>query len=1093
MWIVRLALRRPYTIAVFCFFILLMGVLSLKSMLVDIFPVIDIPVVSVVWNYNGLSALDMERRVVLISERAFSTTVNGISRIESSSVPSIGLLKIYFEPGTDIGSAIAQISSVSSGITSIMPPGMRPPTIVQFNASNVPVAQMTIGSKTMTEEDLFDYGVNFVRIKLFTIPGLASPAPYGGKGRIVTVDVDPKKLLAKGLSAPDVVTALSSSNVILPAGFARFGDKEYNIAINASPSSIEQFNDIPVKVINGAVIRLGDVAYVSDGFNTQTNIVHVNGNRSTYLAIIKKANASTLAVIDAAKEIIPAIKAVAPEGLDIKIDFDQSTFVRAAIDSVLRESVIAAILVSLMIFLFLGSWRSMIIVCTSIPLAILTGVIGLKLTGNSINIMTLGGLSLAIGMLVDDATVEVENIHRNRNMGKPLTVAILNGAQQIALPAIMATLSICIVFFPVVLLTGPSKFLFTPMALSVVISMLASYVLSRTLVPALSRMLMHGEPIHDEHAILSTPPNGIAGKFNHARESAFLRFQNAYGRVLESFLAHRAIVLIISGVVVVISVLLTTVVGTDFFPTTDSGLMKLHFRAPVGTRLEETEQMVLTLEDSIRSLIPKSELSSINDMIGVPTFYNLSMIPSDNVSGSDAEILISLKGEHRPTVEYMKRIRKQLADDFPGSAMYFQSPDITTQVLNFGLSAPLDIQIEYPDLQKAHDYALKISNQIKQVPGAVDVNIKQVLDYPTLRLNVDRQRAAQLGLTVKDIASSMLISLSSSSLLAPSFYLNPKNNVNYNVSVRVPMQRIATLDELLSSPITPPTAGALLQTVPASGTTDLPKPPAQTLGNLVTVTNEWTPNEIDHYTVQRILDVKANVEGRDLGSTVNDIQKVIDKLGELPKGMKITIRGQNEVMSESFKSMGLGIIIAIILVYLLMATLFQSWLDPFIVMMALPGSICGILWMLAATGTTINVISLMGTIMSVGIAVSNSTLLVSFANDVRVEHGYDALRGALEAGKTRMRPVLMTALAMILGMLPMALGLGEGGEQNAPLGRAVIGGLIFATIATLFIVPVVYSLLRKGKPTKHELEEKFLAEERGFEYDPNAPSDVVID
>ncbi len=1093
MWIVRLALRRPFTIAVFCFFILLMGVLSLKSMLVDIFPTIDIPVVSVAWSYTGLSAEDMERRVVLISERAYSTTVNGISRIESSSIPSIGLLKIYFEPGTNIGAAIAQISSVSAGITSILPQGIRPPSVIQFNASNVPVAQLTMSSNKMTEEEIFDYGLNFVRIRLFTIPGLASGAPYGGKNRMVTVDVDPKKLIGKGLSAADVVTALSNSNVILPAGFARFGEKEYNIAINASPGSIEQFNDIPVKVINGAVIRLGDVAYVSDGFGVQTNIVHVNGKRSTYLAVIKKASASTLAVVEAAKEIIPTIKAVAPEGMEFKIDFDQSKFVRAAIESVLREGVIAAILVSLMIFVFLGSWRSMVIVCTSIPLAILTGIIGLNLTGNTINIMTLGGLSLAIGMLVDDATVEVENIHRNRNMGKPLTVAILDGARQIALPAIMATLSICIVFFPVVLLTGPSKFLFTPMALSVVISMLASYVLSRTLVPTLSRMLMAGEPVHTDHPTAAEHPTSLFGRINLARERGFECFQEAYGKVLEIFLAHRAFVLSVSTVVLAITLLLTNVVGTDFFPTTDSGMMKLHFRAPVGTRLEETEQLVLAVEDTIRSLIPKTELASINDMVGVPTFYNLAMVPSDNVTSMDAEILISLKENHRPTVEYMKTIRKALANNFPGSKSYFQSPDITSQVLNFGLSAPIDVQIEFPDLQKSHEYAIKIADNMRKISGTADVNIKQVLDYPSLRLNVDRQRAAQMGLTVKDVASSMLISLSSSSLLAPSFFLNPKNNVNYNVSVRVPMERIFTLEQLLSSPITPPSASALLQTIPVAPLTDVPKPPAQTLSNLVTITNEVIPSEIDHYTVQRVLDVTANLEGRDLGSTVSDIQASINKLGELPKGMKITIRGQNQVMNESFTSMGYGIIIAIILVYLLMVTLFQSWLDPFIVMIAVVGSICGILWMLAITGTTINVISLMGTIMSVGIAVSNSTLLVSFANDVRVEHGYDALRGALEAGKTRIRPVLMTALAMILGMLPMALGFGEGGEQNAPLGRAVIGGLIFATLTTLFIVPVIYSLLRKGKPTKHELEEKFLAEERGFEYDPNMPSDVVID
>jgi multidrug efflux pump subunit AcrB len=703
-------------------------------------------------------------------------------------------------------------------------------------------------------------------------------------------------------------------------------------------------------------------------------------------------------------------------------------------------------------------------------------------------------------MLVDDATVEVENIHRNRNMGKPLTVAILDGASQIALPAIMATLSICIVFFPVVLLTGPSKFLFTPMALSVVISMIASYVLSRTLVPTLARMLMPGEKLEhgaeylqaENEKHIPAENKNIFAKFNDFRERGFEKFQNAYGKMLESFLQHRPFALIISGSVVVISIMLVNIVGTDFFPATDSGLMKLHFRAPTGTRLEETEKLVLAVEDSIRAIIPKSELQTINDMIGVPTSFNMSFIPSDNASGMDAELLVSLKPDHHPTVGYMKRIRKELADHFPGSTMYFQPADIMSQVLNFGLPAPVDVQIQYPDLNKSHEYALKLYNKMRLLPGAQDVAIKQVLDYPTIRMNVDRERAAQLGLTVSNVANSMLVSLSSSSLIAPSFYLNPQNNVNYNVAVRVPLERVTSLDELLASPITPPSAANLVQTVAASPT-DVPTPPSQSLGNLVTLSSDWVPNELDHYTVQRVLDVTATVEDRDLGSTANDIQSAIDSLGTLPKGMKITIRGQNEVMRESFRSLGLGIIIAILMVYLLMAILFQSWLDPFIVMIAVPGALCGILWMLTITGTTINVISLMGAIMSVGIAVSNSTLLVSFANDVRVEHGYDSLRGALEAGKTRLRPVMMTALAMILGMIPMALAMGEGGEQNAPLGRAVIGGLIFATFTTLFIVPIVYSYLRKGRPTKHELEAKFQAEEKGFEYDPNDVTDVVAD
>jgi CzcA family heavy metal efflux pump len=1071
-----------------CFFILLMGILSIKSMIVDIFPTIDIPVVSVIWQYTGLSPEEMERRVVYLSERAISTTVGGVSKIESSSIQGIGILRVYFQQGADIASAIAQISAVSSGVLRAMPPGMTPPAILQFNASNVPVAQLMMSSETMPEEKIFDYGVNFIRVKLFTIPGLATPAPYGGKGRQITVDVNPKKLTAKGLSPADVVTALAASNVILPAGTARIGTKEYNIAMNASPASVDLFNQIPVKVVDGAPVLLGDVADVYDGYAVQNNIVHVNGKRATYLAIIKKADASTLAVVDAAKEALPAIKAAAPNGLDLNIDFDQSTFVKGAVGSVVQEAIIASILVSLMILIFLGSWRSVILVCTSIPLAIFVGIIGLKLTGNTINIMTLGGLSLAIGMLVDDATVEVENIHRNRLLGKPLTVAILDGAKQIAVPAIMATLSICIVFFPVVLLTGPSKFLFTPMALAVVISMLASYLLSRTLVPTLARMLMHGE-----HHPTDNPKKGFSVRFNEKRDAIFDRFRDAYGRVLHSLLEHRTITLTAAGLVFAATCFLPMIIGTDFFPTTDAGLMKLHFRAPSGTRLEETEKIVLGIEDRIRRIIPLSELQTINDQVGVPTSYNLSFVSSDNVNGMDAEILVSLKPEHHPTVGYMKRIRQELSDDYPGSSIYFQPADITSQVLNFGLSSPIDVQIEYGDFQKSYPYARKLRDELKTIPGAVDVNIKQSLDYPTLRVDVDRIRAAQAGVSERDIASSMLISLSSSSLLSPSFYLNPVNNVNYNVVVKVPIEQITTLDELMSTPVTPPSAGALLQQTSAQTPIDIPRAPAQTLGNLATVKTIAQPNQINHYTLQRVLNVTANVEDRDLGSVTNEIEKKIANLGELPPGMKITLRGQNEVMKSSFSTFGLGIILAIILVYLLMAIQFQSWLDPFIIMIAIPGALIGILWMLAVSGTTINVVSLMGSIMAVGIAVSNSILLVNFANDVRIEHNFDSRQAALEAGKTRLRPVLMTALAMILGMIPMALGLGEGGEQNAPLGRAVIGGLIIATVMTLFVVPVVYSLLRKKLPTKHRLDEKFEAEERGIEDGIDLTHEVVTD
>src|SRR5690349_7003689 len=1071
MWIVRLALRRPYTIAVMALLILVLGTLSLTRMIVDIFPAIDIPVVAVVWNYPGLSAEEMERRVVIISERGFSTTVNGIERIESQSIPGIGLLKVYFQPGTDIGAAIAQISAVSSTILRLTPPGMQPPTVIQFNASNVPVAQLTASSATLPEDRIFDYGLNFIRVRLFTIPGLSTPAPFGGRQRQVSIDIDPQALGAKGLSPADVVNALQLSNVIVPAGTARVGTTEYNVLMNSSPSAVAEFASIPLKVVNGAPVLLGDVARVSDGYAEQSNIVRVNGHRATYLAILKHADASTLAVVEATREAIPSIEAVAPKGLDLKIDFDQSLFVRAAITGVVREAILASVLVSLMIFAFLGSWRSVVIVSTSIPLAIFTAFLGLKFANQTINIMTLGGLALAIGMLVDDATVAIENIHRNRTLGKPLTVAVLDGARQVAVPAIVATLSICIVFFPVALLYGPAKYLFTPLALAVVFAMLASYLLSRTLVPLLARLLMPGE----EHAAAS------ASVFNRRRDELWGRFQAAYGRTLELVLGHRRFALVLALVLSLSGAALLTVVGTDFFPPVDAGLMKLHFRAPAGTRIEETERLVEQVERRIREAIPADELETVNDMIGVPLFYNLAFVPTDNIGAMDAEILIALKPGHHPTAGYKRALRASLAAAFPGSTVYFQPADIVSQVLNFGVSAPVDVQVEGANLRRSYEIARRLRDALRTVPGAVDVHIAQVLDYPSLKVQVDRVRAAQLGLSQRDVANSMLISLSSSGLIAPSFFLNPANNVNYTVAVQTPIARLASVPSLLATPLTPASGGGA-RPVDLSGApalADPPEAPALMLGNVASVSPGAAPGVVSHYTVQRVLDVAAGVEGRDLGSVVGDIRSRIAALGTLPPGMRVAVRGQGEVMNASFRSLGLGLILAVVLVYCLMVVLFQSWLDPFIIMAAVPGALVGILWMLALTGTTLNVESLMGSIMAVGIAVSNSILLVSFANDRRVETGADARAAALEAGVTRLRPVLMTALAMIIGMIPMAVGLGEGGEQNAPLGRAVIGGLVLATAATLFIVPVVYSLIRTNPPTSHMLDERFLAEERG--------------
>jgi CzcA family heavy metal efflux pump len=1076
MWLVRLALRRPYTIAVSCALIMILGVLSLTRMTVDIFPVIDIPVVAVVWSYPGLSAQDMERRVVLISERGYSTTVNGISRIESQSIPGVGLLRIYFQPGTDIGAAIAQISSVSSTILRIAPPGITPPNVIQFNATNVPVAQLTISSKTLPEQQLYDYSLNFIRVRLFTIPGLSTPAPFGGKERQIIIDIDPQALAAKGLSAGDVVSALQNSNVILPAGDARIGNTDYTVQLNSSPDTVSQFSRIPIKVVGSATVLLGDVAKVADSYAEQRGIVHVNGKRATYLAILKHSDASTLAVVEATRDTLPIIKAAAPQGMDLKIDFDQSVFVRAAIMGVVREAVLSSILVSLMILMFLGSWRSVVVVCTSIPLAIFTAIIGLNLSGDTINIMTLGGLALAIGMLVDDATVEIENINRNFDMDKPITVAILDGASQIAVPAIVATLAICIVFFPVVLLTGASKYLFTPMALSVVLAMLSSYVLSRTLVPTLSRILFEGHREADE-AKEENP--GLMGRLNRRREHAFERLRSGYGGVLALVLHHRAFTLCVFGLLFAVSAALPFIIGTDFFPAVDAGLMKLHVRAPVGTRLEDTEQLVMQVEARIREIIPPDEIDTINDLEGLPTYFNLAFVPTDNVGDMDAEVLIALKPDHHPTGGYMEKIRKQLPGEFPGSSFYFQSADIVSQVLNFGVPSPIDIQVEGPDLDKSYAIARQLKDEISTVPGAVDVHVKQAIRYPALRINVDREKAAELGLSEQSVANSMLISLSSSALIAPSYFLNPANNVNYVVAVRIPPEHFNSVDALMNTSLSLPGAANPLQAASSPQTQPVPQPQYETLANVSRVIPDSVPAEISHYTVQRVIDINANLQNRDLGSVVAGIQKKIDGIGKLPAGMRISIHGQYEVMNSSFRSLLMGLILAIVLVYLLIVVLFQSWVDPFIIMIAVPGALIGIMWMLAVTGSTINVESLMGSIMAVGIATSNSILMVSYANDARVERNISPLEAALEAGMTRLRPVLMTALAMIIGMIPMALALGEGGEQNAPLGRAVIGGLLVATVVTLFVVPVVYTLLRKDFPTRQLLDDKFAAEARG--------------
>ena len=1080
MELVRLALRRPYTVAVLSLLVLLLGVLAASRMIVDFFPKIDIPVVFVGWQYSGLSAEEMERRVVIVSERAYSTTVSGIERIESSCIPGVGLVKVFFHPGMDIGAAIAQINAINGTILRVLPPGISPPVIIQYNPATVPIVNMTFSSRTLPEGRMFDHAFNFVRVKLFTIPGLQVPAPFGGRLRQISVDLDPTLMAAKGVSANDVVQAVQNQNLLIPSGTARIGTTDFNVLMNSSPATVDDFNRIPLKLMGRVPVTVGDVAKVADGFAVQNNIVHVDGRRATYLTILKHADASSLKVVDGVRALLAEIKAGAVaaglEEMDISLDFDQSKFVRAAIRNVTAEAVLASVLVSLMILLFLGSWRNTIVVITSIPCAMFAGIILLDLTGSTINLMTLGGLALATGILVDDATVAVENIHRHRSMGQPLTVAILEGSREVALPRTMATLAICIVFFPVAFLYGAARYLFVPLALAVVFSLLASYVLSFTLVPMLSRLLLVREHVDHE-----APGTGAFARFNAARDRAIDVLTDFYGRILGMVMSHRAFMMLVVTAFGVLSFSLVRVIGTDFFPTPDVGVMKLHFRAPIGTRIEETEKLVAAVTEDIRGLIPEAELERINDMVGVPIFFNLALVPTDNISGMDAEILILLKAPHKPVSHYMHEIRQKIPPRYPGSDFYFQNADIVSQVLNFGLPAPIDIQVQDANFERAQGYAARVKRAIEETPGAVDVRQMQVLNYPALKIDVDRMRAARLGLTQRDVATSALVTLSSSAIISPSYFLNP-NGVNYTVSVQAPPERIDSVEALMSTPVTSVTS-ALTMAARERRLAEVPGAPVISLGNLATVKPELSYQSVSHYTVQRVIDIAANVDGRDLGSTVRDIQRRIADITaekDFPKTAKIVTRGQYEVMMSSFESLLLGLLLAIVLVYALLVMLFQSWTDPVIIMMAVPGALIGILWMLVFTGTTLNVMSLMGAIMAVGIGVSNAILVVSFANDYRAANpSVGVVEAAIEAGRTRLRPVLMTATAMIIGMVPMALGLGEAGEQNAPLGRAVIGGLLFATVSTLFVVPVVYTLLRRRMPTLHALDDRFEREARG--------------
>jgi len=1047
MWIVQLALRRPVTVAVMAALMLLMGIVSLSSMNFDIFPAIDIPVVDLVWNYPGLSAQEMEQRVVNISERSASTTVNGVDHIESISLNGIGLLKFYFQHGADTGLAISQLVSVSEAIKNILPPGINPPSVIDYNATEVPISYLLFTSETLPQSKVYDFGYNFARIFLFTIPGLSTPAPFGGASRQVMVNIDPSLMYARGVSPEDVVNALQQQNVIIPGGTAKIGNTEYDVVVNGSPQHSEDLNRLPIKYQGTSPVYMEDVAKVSDSSAVQTDLVRVNGQLATYMLILKHPSASTLTVVDAVKGVIPRMLAIAPKGLKAMLAFDQSIFVRESLFDVVQEGLIAASLVGLMVLLFLGSLRSTLIVVTSIPLAILTSIVGLKLSGQTINIMTLGGLALAVGMLVDDATVEVENIHRNHAMGKQLGVAILDGARQIAVPAFVGTLSICIVFSPVIALTGVAKYLFLPLALAVVYAMLTSYLLSRTLVPSMAIRLLAAEP--EGHK-----SGGWLGRTTNAFERWFDRQHTRYEGLLSRVMAHRGLVLGAIGAMVLASMLLVRVSGEDFFPNVDTGMIKLHVRVPVGTRLEESSRILDGVERTIRGLIPADEFELMTDHIGLPVYWALLFYQTDSLGPQDADLQIQLQKKHHPTEEYVKKIRSAVHSQFPEVTIYPQAADIISQVLSFGLSAPIDVQIVGRDLDSDFRIAEKLKAEIETVPGAADVRIPQVLDYPTLAVKVDRDKALQLGITERDVTTSILTSLSSSLIFSPSQWLDYKNGVSYSVAVQTPQHIVNSIQAIGRTPLT------------ASQVDGTERPP-QFLVNVASMNHEIQAQGINHYTVQRVVDVDCGVEGADLGSVTTAVQKKIDALTNLPPGTRISIQGESDAMRQSFSSMGSGLILAIILVYLLMATNFQSWLDPMIIMMAVPGALAGVLWMLVITRTTLNVESMMGAIMAVGVGVANGNLLITFANDLR-EQGHDPISAAIQAGVTRLRPVIMTALAMILGMLPMSLALGAGGEQNAPLGRAVIGGLIAATVMTLLVVPAVYSLFTGKRIGKRE-------------------------
>jgi CzcA family heavy metal efflux pump len=1018
--------------------IVLLGVFSIRKTPTDIFPNIKIPVVAVVWSYSGLPPEEMSNRIVSFSERTASTTVNDIEHVESQSLNGIAVVKYFFQPNVNEELAVAQITSISQTLLRVMPPGTTPPFILAYNASSVPVIQLALSSPKLSESQLFDLGNNFIRTQLATVAGASLPWPYGGKQRQVQVDLDPVALRTYGLSAQNVTAALGSQNLILPAGTEKIGDLEYFVKLNASFDSIDALNDIPIRTANGSVVYVRDVAHVHDGYPPQTNIVRVDGGRAVLMSVLKTGNASTLNIIDSIKSLLPGIRVDMPQDMSIEALGDQSLFVRAAVDGVIREGAVAAALTGLMILLFLGSWRSTLIITVSIPLSILASIICLSWLGETINIMTLGGLALAVGILVDDATVTIENINWHLEQGKDIEAAILDGAHQIAMPALVSTLCICIVFIPMFLLTGVAHYLFVPLAEAVVFAMLASYVLSRTLIPTLAKYWLRA---HSPE--VATARRNALQRYQAAFERGFHTLRNRYHELLGSALHHRRLFAGSFLGVVLLSGLLVPWLGEDFFPSVDAGQIKLHLRARTGIRIEETAALCDAVEAVIRQNIPKSELDNLVDIVGLPySGINLSYSTSAPIGPGDADIFISLKPGHAPSATYVKALRRKLAAQFPSATFSFLPADIVSQILNFGLPSPLDVQIIGNNVQANRVYANLLLARLRQVPGAVDMHIQQAFDYPQINVDVNRSNAKLLGYTQQDVANNLLISLSGSFQTNPTFWADPRTGVQYNVAAQAPQYRMQSLQDLATTPITAPG-------------NDTP----QMLANLAIFSRSVGPGVVTHYNVKPTIDIFGTVQDSDLGSVASKVRRIVaDTASQLPKGSNVVIRGQVETMHTSFTGLEWGLLGAIILVYLLIVVNFQSWLDPFIIITALPGALAGIIWMLFLTHTTLSVPALTGAIMCMGVATANSILIVSFARE-RMNAGLEATAAALEAGFTRFRPVLMTALAMIIGMVPMAFGFGEGGEQNAPLGRAVIGGLLCATAATLFFVPVVFSLI----------------------------------